>query len=119
MAIQPNEFEPNEFERFIEDNFAAIPAVSQSRTREYLSNLYGTMMIHAQNCAIDDALSSFSRFCSLANQMQGETVSHWNAGLITNVEMMNIITKFSDFIDKAVPEYLTQVLTEKCKCVYP
>ena len=107
----------NKFERFIEKNFAKVPAIMKSKTKEYMSNVYSSALIHAKNCEIESSLSSFSRFCSLARQIQDETVAAYNSGLITNIEMMNIVTKFGDFIDKDAPDEVTHVFGEKCNCI--
>lgn len=111
--------EENEFETFIKENFDVIPAVKQSRLREHMSTTYGGMMLHADACDIDSALKELSRFGRQARAMQDNMVSAYIDGLISNIEMMNIITKFEDFAGEAVPTYLTQALIEKCKCVQP
>jgi len=109
----------NEFETFIKDNFEEVPAVKDSRLREHMSSTYGGVMNSAQGCVIDAALAGLSRFNRQTRAMQDQIISAYLDGLVTNIEMMNTITKFEEFASQAVPVYLTQILVEKCKCIQP
>lgn len=115
----PQPARENEFETFIKDNFKEVPAVKDSRIREYMSETYGGMMNDAGACVIDNALAGLSRFSRQTRAMQTHILDAYIDGLMTNVEMMNSLTKFEEFANEAVPIYLTQILIEKCECVQP